>query len=166
MLLFALAARAADIPGTDGRITAGGYLDGLAVADTGGGPQQRPGALLDLHFDGVAYPWLRGHVDLRTRIGGPFEGGHPGIYNFVHEFQNRTPSLEFSEAYTDVHLRRADLRVGIQKVAWGKLDGVPPTDVVNPRDYHDPIVEDFEERKIGVPAVLGTYYLPTSRAST
>jgi hypothetical protein len=160
VLLFALAARAADVPGTGGRVTAGGYLDGLAVADTGGGPRQRPGALLDLHFDGVAYPWLRGHVDLRTRIGGPFEGGHQGIYNFVHEFQNRTPSLEFSEAYTDVHLRRADLRVGIQKLAWGKLDGVPPTDVVNPRDYHDPIVQDFEERKIGVPAVLGTYYLP------
>jgi len=141
-------------------VVAGGYLDGLAVAETEGGPRQRPGALLDLHLDGRATPWLGAHLDLRTRIGGPFEGGHPGVYNFDHEFQNRSPSLEASEAYADVHLRRADLRLGIQKLAWGKLDGVPPTDVVNPRDYHDPLVEDFEERKIGIPALAGTYYLP------
>src|SRR5207247_686777 len=159
-LLVAGAARAVEVPGTGGRVVAGGYLDGLAVAETEGGPRQRPGALLDLHLDGRATPWLGAHLDLRTRIGGPFEGGHPGVYNFDHEFQNRSPSLEASEAYADVHLRRADLRLGIQKLAWGKLDGVPPTDVVNPRDYHDPLVEDFEERKIGIPALAGTYYLP------
>src|SRR5438093_673111 len=159
-LLVAGAARAVEVPGTGGRVVAGGYLDGLAVAETEGGPRQRPGALLDLHLDGRATPWLGAHLDPRPRIGGPFEGGHPGVYNFDHEFQNRTPSLEASEAYADVHLRRADLRLGIQKLAWGKLDGVPPTDVVNPRDFHDPLVEDFEERKIGIPALAGTYYLP------
>jgi hypothetical protein len=48
----------------------------------------------------------------------------------------------------------------VQTFAWGKLDGIPPTDVLNPRDYHDPLVDDFEERKIGVPAVTGSYYPP------
>src|SRR5437867_1139257 len=131
-LLVAGAARAVEVPGTGGRVVAGGYLDGLAVAETEGGPRQRPGALLDLHLDGRATPWLGAHLDLRTRIGGPFEGGHPGVYNLDHEFQNRSPSLEASEAYADVHLRRADLRLGIQTLAWGKLDGVPPTDLVIP----------------------------------
>src|SRR5438093_467243 len=159
-LLVAGAAGAVEVPGTGGSVVAGGYLDGLAVAETDGGPRQRPGALLDLHLDGRATSWLGAHLDLRSRIGGPFEGGHPGVYNFDHEFQNRTPSLEASEAWADVHLRRADLRLGIQKFAWGKLDGVPPTDVVNPRDFHDPLVEDFEERKIGIPALAGTYYPP------
>jgi hypothetical protein len=158
--VLARAAGAVELPGTSGRVVAGGYVDGLAVAETEGGPRERPQALLDLHLDATPKRWLGAHLDLRTRVGGPFEGGHPGVFNFVHEFQNRSPSLEASEAYADVHLRRADFRLGIQKVAWGKLDGVPPTDVINPRDYHDPIVQDYEERKIGIPALLGTYYLP------
>jgi hypothetical protein len=141
-------------------VTAGGYVDGLAVAGTEGGPRERPQALLDLHLDAAPTRWLGARLDLRTRVGGPFEGGHPGVFNLDHEFQNRSPSLEANEAYVDAHLRRADLRLGIQKVAWGKLDGIPPTDVINPRDYHDPLVQEYEERKIGVPALLGTYYLP------
>jgi len=160
-LLLAATAAAVEVPGTGAHLTAGGYLDGLAVAETEGGKRERPQALLDLRLDGAAARWLRGHLELRERVGGPFEGGSgAGVYDWSHTYQNRTPSTEVSEAFADVHLRRADLRVGVQRMAWGKLDGIPPTDILNPRDYHDPLVEDFEERKIGIPAVLGTYYLP------
>jgi hypothetical protein len=158
--LVATPGLAVEVPGSGGRLVAGGYLAGLAVAPTAGGSRQRPGTLLDLHLDGAASRWLRGRLELRGRVGGPYEGGHQGVFNLVHAFQNTTPSLEVSEAYVDVLLERADVRAGLQRIAWGRLDGVPPTDVINPRDYHDPIVEDFEERKIGIPAVLGTYYPP------
>ncbi len=159
--MLAPAAGAIDVPGSGGRLSVGGYLDGLAVADTGGGPRQRPQALLDLHLDGVATRWLRGRLDVRERIGGPFEGGSGiGVYDFDHTYQNVSPSTEVVEAWAEARSRHAELRVGVQKFAWGKLDGIPPTDVLNPRDYHDPIVEDFEERKIGVPAAAGTWYLP------
>jgi hypothetical protein len=162
MLVLARAAGAIEVPGSGGHLTMGGYLDGLAVAGTQDAQRQRPQALLDLHLDGVANRWLRGRLDLRGRIGGPFEGGRGvGFYNYGQTFQNVTPSVELSEAWTEVRGRKAELRLGIQKVAWGKLDGIPPSDVVNPRDFHDPIVEDFEERKIGIPAALGTYYLPS-----
>jgi len=158
--LFPGAAAALEVPGSDGRLAVSGYLDGRAVADTGGGPRERPQALLDLRLDGTLTRALHTHLELRTRAGGPFEGGHPGLYNFNHTFQNRSPAVEVDESYADLHLHSADVRIGIQKVAWGKLDGVPPTDVVNPRDFHDPLVDDVEERKIGIPALLGTYYLP------
>lgn len=153
-------AAAVDIPGTGGRATASGYVDGLAVAKTEDSPRQRPGALLALRVHDRPSRAIAAHLELRMRVGGPFEGGHPGFYNLVHTFQNRSPAWEASEAYADLHLERADLRIGIQKLAWGKLDGIPPTDIVNPRDFHDPIVQDAEERKIGIPAIVGTYFLP------
>ena len=84
--------------------------------------------------------------------------------NFVHEFQNRTPSLEFNEAYAELRHGDVQLRAGIQKFAWGKLDGAPPTDVLTPRDLHDPLVRDFEESKIGIPAVALTYFPPPVEA--
>jgi hypothetical protein len=150
-----------DVPGTAGRVEAGGFVDGLAVVESEhDSRRQRPQALGELRLDADITPRLRGHLALRSRIGGPFEGGHPGMLNLVHEFQNRSPYLEWSEAFGDLHLERADVRVGVQKVAWGKLDGIPPTDLIDPRDYHDPFVRDLEEGKIGVPAILGTYYLP------
>lgn len=162
VLLLALpgAARGIEVPGSGGRLEVGGYLDGLAVADTGDGPRQRPQGLLSLSLDGRVSSSVRGHLQLRGRAGGPFEGGHQGFYNFVHTYQNYSPTLEVREAYVSLLLERADLRLGVQTVAWGILDGVPPTDVVSPRDFHDPFISDFEERKLGVPAALGTWFLP------
>lgn len=80
------------------------------------------------------------------------EEAHAGVVNFVHAFQDLSPSLELREL-ADVHAARVDVRAGIQAVAWGRLDGPPPTDVVNPRDYHDPFVRDPEDAKIGVLAL-------------
>ena len=153
------------VPGTDGALDVDGYVDGLAVVDTGGGARERPQAVGVLRADARALRWLRGRLELRSRIGGPFEGGHQGVYNFVHTYQNRSPVLEVSEAYADFELPQTDVRVGIQKLAWGRLDGLPPTDVVNPRDYHDPFVIDVEEAKIGVPALAATYHLRPPRGS-
>lgn len=160
VLATATAVSALEVPGSAGRLSLDGYVDGLAVVDTGGGPHQRPQGLLDLRIDGTATSWLKGHLELRGEVGGPFEGAHPGIFDWGHSFQNHSPWVEAGEAYADIRTSHADFRLGVQKVAWGKLDGVPPTDIVNPRDYHDPIVADAEERKIGIPALLGTYYLP------
>src|SRR5439155_1705522 len=97
---------------------------GLELRDQRG--ENREVALLGLRLDGTLTRALHTHLELRTRAGGPFEGGHPGLYNFNHTFQNRSPAVEVDESYADLHLRSADVRIGIQKVAWGKLDGVPP----------------------------------------
>ncbi len=160
MLALAAPARAASVPDW---LQVGGRLYGLAVVDTGGGPRQRPEAVGTL--DVLASPMraLRAQLELRGRIGGPFEGGPgPAVYNLNQAFQNYSPSLEVRQAFLEWRGRQAEVRAGIQTFAWGKLDGVAPTDVVNPRDWHDPLVVDefFEEQKIGIPALLGTYFLP------
>jgi hypothetical protein len=158
-LVGASLTNALEVPGTAVRGEASGYLDGLAVIGTEGGQDQRPQALGALRLD-ATLATLGAHAELRSRIGGPFEGGHAGFYNFVHTFQNLSPSVEVAEGYVNLRLRQADFQAGIQKFAWGKLDGLPPTDVLNPRDYHDPFVVDFEEAKVGVPALAGTLFPP------
>lgn len=147
----------ADAP-AEWHTSAGGTVNGLAVIDTGGGPEQRPAADASLHLD-AAVAHLAARLELRGRIGGPFVGGAgAGVYDFDHAFQNQSPALEFPEAWIEARLPRIEIRAGLQRFAWGKLDGLPPTDILNPRDYHDPIVADFEQRKIGVPALATTYY--------
>jgi len=152
--------RAVDVPGTNGHLSLSGYLDSQAVVDTGGGPRQRPQAALDLQLDTRTPNWLSTHVELRGQVGGPFEGGNAGVFNLVHAFQNLSPSLELGQMFVDVRLPDADLRLGLQRDAWGKLDGIPPTDVVIPRDFHDPLVREFEESKVAVPTLEGSYYPP------
>jgi len=158
-LVVAAPAAALSVPGTDGRVTFGGWVDGLAVAATEGGPYQRPQLTTNLQFDGRYKRWLRAYLEVKGRAGGPFIGGQGvGVYEFDQAFQNRSPALEFSEAWVEGKSRRVELRAGILRMAWGKLDGIPPSDVLNPRDFHDPLVTEAEERKIGIPMVAGTYY--------
>lgn len=164
LLFLILAARSVgaaefSVPGTAARIDTSGYLDGLVIGALGG-PRQRPQLTTQVSLAAKINRALRTQLTLRGQAGGPFEGGEPGLLNLVHEFQNRTPGLEFNEAWVDLRLERAEVRAGIQKFAWGKLDGGPPTDVLTPRDLHDPLVRDFEESKIGIPALQLTYFPP------
>jgi len=165
-LLFAAgAALAVDVPGTDGRVRVDGTVDGLAVVGTATGPRQRPEGRVSLDTEARITRRLRLVTEVRGRIGGPFEGGPgAGVYDFRRAYQNRSPALELRQAAIEHRGRHFDAAVGVQTFAWGKLDGLPPTDVLNPRDYHYPIVRDVEDRKIGVPAVALTYY-PTAPRS-
>jgi hypothetical protein len=149
------------VPGTDGNVTLNGWFDGLAVAATEDSPMQRPQLVTTLQLDGRYQRWLRGYLELKGRAGGPFIGGQgAGVYEWTQAFQNRSPALEFAEAWLEARRRRFDVRAGLVRVAWGKLDGIPPSDIVNPRDFHDPLVTEAEERKIGIPMLAGTYHLP------
>ena len=148
------------VPGTPAKVDVTGYVDGLAVPEIGG-PRQRPQLRSELSLLGKITRNLRTQLTLRGTVGGPFERGHPGIMSLVHEFQNHTPSAELNEAWAELRLGDAQIRAGIQKFAWGKLDGAPPTDVLTPRDLHDPIVRDIEESKIGIPAIALDYFLPS-----
>jgi hypothetical protein len=159
-LAHAPTAAAIALPGTGGRVDVGGWIDGTLVEDTGNGPYQHPWGRAALEGDADLGRRFTLAFALRGQVGGPYRGASAGLHGWDDAFQNRSPSLDVREAAIAWRLRDADLRAGIQRFAWGKLDGIPPTDVLNPRDYHDPIVEEPEERKLGIPAVSGTYYVP------
>ena len=99
-----------------------------------------------------------------------FENGGPttertkgGIYSYRSVFQSVSPSVTFEEAFVNLALDALEVRAGIQKFAWGRLDRIQAVDVLNVERFSDPFLLDEDERKIGVPAVQGSYYLPRSR---
>jgi len=115
--------------------------------------------------------WLRGRyrvlgalaleTTLNTQHGGPAtEQTNGGMYSYRAVFQSVSPSVQFESAFADLTLGPVDVRAGLQKFAWGKLDRVQPTDVLTPERYSDPFLLDEDERKIAIPAVQASYYLP------
>lgn len=103
--------------------------------------------------------WLRFDSTTVGVNGGPtFQADRAGAYAWDKVFQDISPAVDFQEAYVDLFLPSLDLRVGKQKVAWGKLDRIQPNDLINPLTYSDPLLQDEAERKIGVPALQASYY--------
>jgi hypothetical protein len=126
-------------------------------------PYENPQAKLRLHLTSDFSSDLRFVTDLTGTAGGTPRNAHgAGVYDFGHALQDISPSLEFGEAYLDANFSVVDLRVGLQKFAWGKLDEVQPNDLLNPQKFYDPLLEEQTDRKIGVPTLAPTLYLPSS----
>ncbi len=126
-------------------------------------PHERTLEWLRVHAAASFADWLRFDSTTLALNGGPtFQADRSGVYSWDHVFQDISPAVDFEEAYFDVFLRSVDLRIGKQKVAWGKLDRTQPNDLINPLTYSNPLVEDEAERKIGVPALQASYYLPAT----
>jgi hypothetical protein len=162
----AAAAGAVELDSRLGRWTARGYAEGYAVIKTDRDSQrQRPAGIIDLNLTGDVHPAVRCYVDARSTVGGtPEHADGFGIVNLNDTFQDISPSLDFDEGYMDLFLPNLDVRIGKQKIAWGRLDTFHPTDVVNPRRYTDPFVTDEYDAKIGVPAVRASLFPPDPTA--
>jgi hypothetical protein len=55
---------------------------------------------------------------------------------------------ELREFYVEARLERTYLTVGKQQIVWGKADGLKVLDLVNPQDFREFILEDFEDSRI------------------
>jgi hypothetical protein len=56
------------------------------------------------------------------------------------------PRAELIEGYATAHLPGIDLRIGKQIVAWGRADGINPTDNLTPRNYRVPLPFEEDQR--------------------
>jgi hypothetical protein len=102
--------------------------------------------------------WLSFETSAVGMHGGPTsKATKAGGFNYNDAFQDVNPSFEFDEAFFDVEQEEFSVRVGMQKIFWGKLDRQQPNDLTNPYRFIDPFLVDQHERKIPVPAILGTY---------
>ena len=66
------------------------------------------------------------------------------------------------EAWVEASGAFSDLRVGMGRLAWGRLDEIQPTDVINPIDVSRFLLEGRSEARIAVPLVRARL-LPSDR---
>ncbi|HEY3197386.1 MAG TPA: DUF1302 family protein [Nitrospirales bacterium] len=66
------------------------------------------------------------------------------------------------EGYQDIYLKNVDLRIGKQIIAWGRADGLNPTDLVTPKDFTLLSAKAEDERRIGSPALKANVALASS----
>lgn len=101
------------------------------------GSRFKLGSTLEIGYDGI--------------VQGDNEGGGSMILDNDGYFDKR-PYLDLEELYFDVLFSNGTFRGGIQKINWGVLDELQPTDNLNPEDLSEFLVAEEQERKIGIPA--------------
>jgi len=69
------------------------------------------------------------------------------------------PDAQLLEGYLVWHLPGVDLRLGKQNVAWGRTDGINPTDNLTPRNYRVMLPYD-EDQRFGIWGLKATAALP------
>jgi hypothetical protein len=65
---------------------------------------------------------------------------------------------ELREAYVDLRLGRLDLRAGRQIIAWGRADGINPTDILSGQNFAL-LAPDDADRRLGTTAARASYYV-------
>jgi hypothetical protein len=76
----------------------------------------------------------------------------------VRDRKGYGPQDRLLEGFATLHLEHVDLRVGKQIVAWGRADGINPTDNLTPRDYLVLLPQE-EDQRVGTLAVRLDAYL-------
>ena len=56
--------------------------------------------------------------------------------------------MELRELYLSTQLGKAHLTLGKQQVVWGRADGLKVLDVVNPQDFREFILDDYDDSRI------------------
>ena len=151
ILLFSASARAEETEySLSGRINAFGV-----EAVESDSVKEDPSLDGRIKFDAAApswrfHSWLEGGWDGSVRR--PIRD-NALFKNFDEVYQSNTPFLEFKELFLSYSTRLLDVRAGIQRYAWGRLDEYPPNDLLNPWDYTRFLRRPLEDRKIGVPSL-------------
>lgn len=63
-------------------------------------------------------------------------------------YRNKHSRFSIRELYVDVESLDIQWRLGKQQVVWGQADGIKVLDQVNPQDYREFILDDFDDSRI------------------
>jgi hypothetical protein len=103
---------------------------------------------------GAGMVWLKAARPLSTHVSFLVEGWAA----LRGPFDDSDVTGELREAFVDVRFGQLDVRVGRQILAWGRADGVNPTDNLTGEDL-TLLAPDDDDRRRGGAAVRASYYL-------
>jgi hypothetical protein len=106
----------------------------------------------DAHV-GSGMIWLKASRPISERVSFLVEGWAA----IRGSFDDPRTAVEVREAFIELRVGRLDLRVGRQIFAWGRADGVNPTDNLTGEDL-TLLVPEEDDRRLGATAVRGSYY--------
>ena len=67
--------------------------------------------------------------------------------------------MELNEAYLTIDTERMDFIFGKKMMRWGTGDGINPMDLINPRDYRDPIANARADARLPILLADGIFLL-------
>ena len=67
--------------------------------------------------------------------------------------------MELNEAYLTIDSERMDFIFGKKMMRWGTGDGINPMDMINPRDYRDPIASARADARLPILLANGIFLL-------
>src|SRR5262245_22556421 len=102
---------------------------------------------------GVVMLWLKSERALSDRASFLFEGRSL----LRGPLERGNSSTVVREAFINLKLGKLDVRAGRQIIAWGRADGLNPTDNLTGEDLTLMATED-DDRRLGATAVRASYY--------
>lgn len=74
-------------------------------------------------------------------------------------WQHSHAELALREFYLDTEWQGAQWRIGKQQVVWGEADGLKVLDQINPQDFREFILDDFDDSRIATWMINGEFAL-------
>jgi hypothetical protein len=82
----------------------------------------------------------------------------PAVRDWTDD-RNEIYYVELNEAYLTVDTERIDFILGKKMMRWGTGDGINPMDLINPKDYRDPIASARADARLPIFLANGTFLL-------
>jgi hypothetical protein len=142
------------------------YLDQYISPSTANEKQREyPSGFVNVETKGDPTPWL--HFYSYTIFGedGTAFATRCQVYGYTQTFQHTMCGLKFEEGYAETTWGGLDIKMGLQKFAWGVLDAFAPNDVVDPEELYDPFLaglSGIRYSEFGIPAIQFGYQLLNS----
>jgi hypothetical protein len=74
-----------------------------------------------------------------------------GRFDFQNELEDESGNtLRIRELYWQTYTDNSFWRLGKQQVVWGEADGLKLLDVINPQDFREFILDDFDDSRIPI----------------